>query len=132
MTRLPVVLLPGLDGTGDLFKHFAETAPPHVRPVVVSLPLYTSYQDLSSAIRNQLPATGPFVVLGESFSGPLAVAIAEEAAERVSHVILCNTFLSSPVTTLLRFVPWSTLFVCDHRARYSAICCSVTMHRTNS
>jgi pimeloyl-ACP methyl ester carboxylesterase len=110
MTALPVLLLPGLDGTGDLFEPLVATAPKHLRPVVVSLPQLSAYDELLEGIRSQLPATGRFAIVGESFSGPLAVAVAREQAERVAGVILCNSFLSPPRTRTLRFFPWSLLF----------------------
>ena len=88
-----VVLLPGLDGTGDLFQPLVDTAPPDVRPLVVKLPHLGSYADLLDAIRDQLP-DGRFIILGESFSGPLALQIARELPERVTAVILCNSFVS--------------------------------------
>jgi hypothetical protein len=73
VTAVTIVLLPGLDGTGDLFERFVAVAPSGVRPVVVSFPHATSYPDLRSVVRHQLPSVGSFVVLGESFSGPLAM-----------------------------------------------------------
>lgn len=110
MTAVPVVLLPGLDGTGDLFERFVAIAPRSFRPIVVSFPCVGTYSDLKIAIRSQLPAAESFVVLGESFSGPLALAIAEEVGERVSHIVVCNSFVSSPATKVLRFVPWNRIF----------------------
>jgi len=108
---LTIVLLPGLDGTGDLLAPFAPKAPAHLRPVVVPLPELSSYSELLEAIRPRLPSTGRFAILGESFSGPLAVAVAREQPERVIGVILCNTFVSPPITSALRFFPWSLLFL---------------------
>lgn len=110
VSPLPVVLLPGLDGTGDLFAPLIATAPSHLRPVVVSLPHLSAYEDLLDAIRPQLPATGRFAIAGESFSGPLAVAVAREQPARVAGVILCNSFVSPPLPRALRFLPWSLLF----------------------
>lgn len=105
-----MVLLPGLHGTGDLFAPFVQCAPPHLRPVVIPLPLFAEYDELLQAIRAQLPAE-PFAILGESFSGPLAISIARAMPERVVAVILSASFVSPPISGLLRFVPWRFLFV---------------------
>ena len=107
--RTTVVLLPGLDGTGDLFAPLLETAPAHLKPVVVKLPHLGPYADLLDAIRGDLPESGPFVVLGESFSGPSALEIARQFPECVTAVILCNSFVAPPLPPLLRFLPWSLL-----------------------
>jgi len=109
MVPLPIVLLPGLHGTGDLFEPFLAKAPPHLRPIVVPLPEKSSYAELLEEVRGQLP-DGRFAILGESFSGPLAVALARGASERVAGVILCNSFISPPRSALWRFLPWSLLF----------------------
>ena len=111
MTPLPLILLPGLDGTGDLFAPLLATAPADVHPIAIALPQLDSYGELLEAIRDQIPTSGLFAVLGESFSGPLAVAVAREFADRVVAVILCNSFVSPPLTPLLRFFPWSLLFL---------------------
>jgi pimeloyl-ACP methyl ester carboxylesterase len=110
MAPLPIVLLPGLDGTGDLFAPFASVAPAQFRPVVVGLPPVGTYPELLRHVLGHLPADDRFIVLGESFSGPLAMAVAREEHARVGAVVLCNTFVSPPLTSLLRFVPWSLLF----------------------
>lgn len=103
------MLLPGLDGTGDLFAPLVATVPDHLAPVVVCLPELSSYEALLEGVRHQLPA-GRFVVLGESFSGPLAVEVARAEPDRVVAVILCNSFVSPPKTSMLRYLPWSLVF----------------------
>ncbi len=96
-----LVLLPGLDGTGVLFESFVAALPSEIRPVVIAYPgdEPLSYDELIVYIRERLPET-PFAVLGESFSGPLALKLAV-TDERVTAVILCATFLTKPV----RYVP---------------------------
>ena len=110
---LPILLLPGMDGTGELSKPFAEVAPPQFRPIVVSLPDLVSYDALFAAVENEVPATGAFAVLGESFSGPLAIRLAARHRDRVVALILSNTFVSAPRSALLRLVPWRLLFSLD-------------------
>ena len=74
-----LVLLPGLDGTGALFRRFARALPEGLTSQAVHYPAHdpADYDDLLPRVRLQLPQA-PFVLLGESFSGPLAIRLAAE------------------------------------------------------
>lgn len=98
MASLTLVLLPGLDGTGDLFEPFIAAMGPGVRSVVVRYPTSgpQSYQELEAFARQSLPATEPFVLLGESFSGPIAISIASAPPANMRATVLCATFASCP------------------------------------
>ncbi|MFX9246871.1 alpha/beta fold hydrolase, partial [Acinetobacter baumannii] len=54
------------------------------------------YQELLDLVLPTLPA-GRFVVLGESFGGPLAVEIAARFKERVAGLILAATYVRPPL-----------------------------------
>jgi pimeloyl-ACP methyl ester carboxylesterase len=75
-----LVLLPGMDGTGDLFAPLVAALGPHMRTVIVRYPDepldYASDEEIARAA---LPIGHPFILLGESFSGPIAVSIAASA-----------------------------------------------------
>jgi pimeloyl-ACP methyl ester carboxylesterase len=92
------VLLPGLDGTGLLFGPLLEALPSEVAPIVVSYPGDTplAYSALLSFVLGALPANGPFVLLGESFSGPLAVMAAATRPAGLVGVVLCASFIRNP------------------------------------
>lgn len=94
---ITLLLLPGLDGTGTLFGEFIAALPPHIAPVAIRYPTddALSYEELLTYIEERLP-DGTFVVLGESFSGPLAIELAAKN-QRVQAVILCASFVRSPV-----------------------------------
>jgi len=93
-----LVLLPGLDGTGDLFDPLLAALDADVRPLVIrySSPPLTRYEDCRSAVVSQLPADEPYVLLGESFSGPIAVSIAATRPPGLRGVILSASFVASP------------------------------------
>jgi pimeloyl-ACP methyl ester carboxylesterase len=93
-----LVLLPGLDGTGKLFADFLKALDLGVSANVVPYPpdVPLGYDELESLVRSALPARGPFVLLGESFSGPLAIRIAADPPPGLSGLILCVTFASNP------------------------------------
>ncbi|MFC1829613.1 alpha/beta fold hydrolase, partial [Thermodesulfobacteriota bacterium] len=98
MGAVSLVLLPGLDGTGDLFDPLIECLPEQIKPVVVSYPKDKScgYRDLKAIVTNALPRNTDYVILGESFSGPLAIMVAAERPAGLQGVILCASFLKNP------------------------------------
>ena len=95
MTAL--VLLPGMDGTGDLFAPLLSALPPALRTIVVRYPCDRplGYAELEAHAR-RAPQDQPFVLLGESFSGPIAAAIAAAPPPGLRGLILCATFLRNP------------------------------------
>ena len=103
--RPALVLLPGLDGTGDLFEPLLSRLDPSIEPVVVRYPLAEplGYEALTSIARRALPATSPYVILGESFSGPIAARLACEQSGELRGLILCASFVSSPMPHLRPF-----------------------------
>src|SRR6266849_5616303 len=91
--NLSVLLLPGLDGTGQLLRDLSEQLAGH-RPVhVISYPVDRplDYGQLTALVEARLP-NGQFVILGESFSGPIAIEIAAREKQRVAGLILASSF----------------------------------------
>lgn len=104
---MKVVLLPGLDGTGDLFQPFLDAAPPDIECVVVRYPpdRVLGYSELAELV--DLPS-GDIVLVAESFSGPIAAKLA--ARQNVRHVVLVNSFVRPPHPSFLRWFAWPLLF----------------------
>lgn len=102
-----LVLLPGMDGTGRLFGPLLQALPPDLRIEVVSYPghEFLSYEELESFVQDALPPQGPIVLLGESFSGPLAASLVARLGGRVSGLILCCTFVRNPRPALAVLAP---------------------------
>ncbi len=101
--RAPVlVLLPGLDGTGKLFAELLKALDLGVSAQVVRYPpdVPLSYDELETLVRAALPSRGAFVLLGESFSGPLAIRIAARPPPGLAGLILSVTFASNPFPRL--------------------------------
>lgn len=107
--KLLIVLLPGMDGTGDLFAPFVTVAPPPYDPLVVALPEASSYDELVAAIKPLLPIAEPFVLIAESFSGPLAFRLLGFFPE-IRALVLVNSFVSAPTTRFLGILPWAAIF----------------------
>ena len=95
---LTIVLLPGMDGTGELFAPFISAMGHEFGLTVVSYPPTGAqgYRELEAHARAALPRHERFVVLGESFSGPVAVSIAASHPAGFAGLILCSTFCSTP------------------------------------
>jgi pimeloyl-[acyl-carrier protein] methyl ester esterase len=92
-----LVLLPGLDGTGTLFAPFLAAWGPDLPTQVIRYPT-EGPQDvatLAAYVAARLP-TGPHVLLGESFSGPIALTLAATNPTGLRGLILCATFVSNP------------------------------------
>ena len=109
MTTL--VLLPGLDGTGRLFQPLLGELPADWRALAVCYPADATmgYDELARFVEASLPADGPLVLLGESFSGPIAIRLTASLGLRVQALVLCCSFARSP-RVLLRgaagFIGW--------------------------
>lgn len=100
-----IVLLPGMDGTGDLFDPLVRELPVGWRPVVVRYPgdRWLDDEALAAFVRAALPRDEPFVLVGESFSGPVALRIAAEKPVGLRAVVMCASFARYPNRTLALF-----------------------------
>lgn len=99
---LTLVLLPGMDGTGLLFEPLIAALGDRVRIKVVTYPTagHANYAALEAIARQALPTEGAYVILGESFSGPIAIRLAATASSQLKGLILCCSFATSPMPFL--------------------------------
>jgi pimeloyl-[acyl-carrier protein] methyl ester esterase len=113
-----LVLLPGLDGTGKLFAEFLRVLDLNISTLVVaySKDIPMNYDQLETLVTAALPTDRPFVLLGESFSGPLAIRIAARRPASLVGLVLCVTFASNPypwtgawARPLAKFLPLKSL-----------------------
>jgi pimeloyl-ACP methyl ester carboxylesterase len=102
---LTIVLLPGMDGTGSLFAPFISALGNDFNFVTVRYPttMGLGYRELEEIAKQSLPTQGNFVILGESFSGPIAVALASKNPKGLVGLVLCSTFIRNPRPRLKRF-----------------------------
>jgi pimeloyl-ACP methyl ester carboxylesterase len=102
-----LVVLPGMDGTAAPRANFAAALGPGIEPHVVSYPadLAFGYAELEALARASLPTDRPYVLLGESFSGPIAISIAASRPPHLIGLILCVTFARNPLP-VLGSMPW--------------------------
>lgn len=115
-TALTIVLLPGLDGTGTLYQQLALQLAPDYELQVIAYPLdqLWGYSQLLDFIRPQLPHS-PYLLLAESFSGPLGILLAAEKPPYLEALVLCCTFGRNPLpaikglTNAVDKLPWNEL-----------------------
>lgn len=100
-----LVLLPGLHGTANLFARFVAAAPSGVRVQIQPLPNERprDYEELTDWVLARLPPE-PFILIAESFSGPLALLVAARAPQ-VAAIVLCVTFVDPPAPPILARIP---------------------------
>jgi len=93
-----VVLLPGLDGTGRLFAPFVAEAAGALDLVTLSYPTdrFLSYAELEEYVAERLPRSRRYALLGESFSGPLALRLGTRRPAGLAAVILAASFHRRP------------------------------------
>jgi pimeloyl-ACP methyl ester carboxylesterase len=108
-----LVLLPGLDGTGQLFADFLAALPPTLAATVVAYPTkkFLPYSELLQLVTVSVPKTEPFVILAESFSTPIALKYAATNPSNLAAVIICAGFVLKPNAIWSRLVkaiatPW--------------------------
>lgn len=107
---IALVLLPGMDGTGELFAPLLAQLGQDVDATVVRYPdRRASYAEHEAVARRELPKDQPFVILGESFSGPIAVSIAANAPPNLRGLILCVSFLTCPHALLRVLRPFTSI-----------------------
>ena len=99
------VLLPGLDGTGELFRPFVAAAPSTAELHILSLPQepLETYEAFSRWAVPRL-SEEPCVLVAESFSGPLGVLLAAQCPS-VRALVVCASFCRSPLPAFLRHTP---------------------------
>jgi pimeloyl-ACP methyl ester carboxylesterase len=100
------VLLPGLDGTGELFAPLLQALGDDVTTSVVRYVAELTLDEYVESAGKALPDR--CVLIAESFSGPVAIALAARHPDKVRCLVLCATFAVGPFRTLLRaakFIP---------------------------
>jgi pimeloyl-[acyl-carrier protein] methyl ester esterase len=99
MVQNHLVLLPGLDGTGELFAPFLQSLDNPFTCSVVSYPRDKplNYQQLIPRIRGLMPWEESYTLVAESFSGPLALLFAAAQPEHIRAIVLVASFASNPL-----------------------------------
>jgi hypothetical protein len=89
--KVLIVLLPGMDGTGILLRPFVDLLPNGIDVKVISYPedTYLTYEQLAERVLGVVPRSEPYVIIAESYSGPVACLIAAHPALFRSRAPAC-------------------------------------------
>ena len=101
-----VVLLPGMDGSGTLFDDFITAL--GARSIVIAYPpdQTLNYEALTEFVARRLPSDEDFIVLGESFSGPIAIQVAAKNPSGLRAIVLVCTFAKMRDKPGPRIIRW--------------------------
>ncbi len=95
-----------MDGTGELLAPFVRALPRGWKGTAVAYPPHRllGYGDLRPIVDAAVPRSGPYVLVAESFSGPLAILHAADRPRRLRALVLSATFASNPLPPAVRGV----------------------------
>jgi pimeloyl-[acyl-carrier protein] methyl ester esterase len=93
-----LVLLPGLEATGNLFADFVSQLPPMLKVIVCKYPAqkFLSYDQLLPLVTELVPRETPFTLVAESFSTPLAAMFAATHPPNLVGLVMCAGFVTNP------------------------------------
>lgn len=108
---MKIVLLSGMDGTGELFYNLLPLLT-DFQTHVIPLPQTgdQDYDTLSSYVISRLP-DDDFIIIAESFSGPIAAQLTQKNIDALKGVVFVATFLSTPSRYFLPFARWLPMHV---------------------
>lgn len=107
-----IVLVPGLDGTGQLFHRQRPRLARSRRVATYALrdsapTMNVLVADLAGVIETVAPVERRAIVIGESFGGTLAMSLALERPERVAALVVLNSFPYFAPQFRLHLARWS-------------------------
>jgi pimeloyl-ACP methyl ester carboxylesterase len=98
--NIAIAVLPGMDGSGLLLTDLVQRLALQRSVRLISYPNEPlSYDDLTQFVVERIPDRR-FAILGESFSGPIAIEVAA-TQPRVAALILASSFARHPIPKLL-------------------------------
>lgn len=106
------IFLPGMDGSGKFFEPFLKVLPVRVTPVTLAFPRAEKlgYEELFEWLLPRLPRDERFLVVAESFSGPLAVRLASIGPPGMIGAVISTSFVRNPLPRVLRRLPVEWVF----------------------
>ena len=99
-----LILLPAFDGTGLMFKSFLQELGNAFNAIVIPYPETGSqdYATLSDYVRSKIPEHEDYIVLGESFAGPIVYDIANKDEKFCKGAVFVATYLTDPSPKVLK------------------------------
>jgi pimeloyl-ACP methyl ester carboxylesterase len=100
------LLLPGLDGTARLFARLVPYLPDgwFVRPVPYPAVQALCLDELEELVLQAAPENDPYVIIAESFSGPIGVRVASKNPTGLTALVLVASFVTPPMGAIMRWL----------------------------
>lgn len=113
-----LVLLPGMDGSGELFRGLQTALPEEFETVPLWYPAdrYMKYVELAGALRGAIPVDEPFVLVAESYGTVLAALIASLDPPNLKGIVLSAGYVTSPLRGWRRTLVWDLMPLLSHVA----------------
>jgi len=98
-----IILLPGLDGTGTLFKPLLEEIHNQRSIEIIRYPVNEAltYNELTSLVEEVIKNKSSIYLIAESFSGPIALKLLNNHKNKIKGIILVASFITTPRKYLL-------------------------------
>lgn len=95
-----------MDGTGRLLSDFVAALAPEFHAAVVAYPTDAAldYAALTALAAESLPHDEPFLLIAESFSGPIAIELAARKPANLIGLVLCASFARTPRSRALAWL----------------------------
>ncbi len=92
-----IILLPGMDGTGLLFKPLLQLSSNNLTLEIIPLS-DTGYQSIDDEVERiaRIIKSEPIIIFAESYSGRIAYELAKKPTTDIKHIIFAASFLSTP------------------------------------
>ena len=103
---MKILLLPGMDGTGQLMSDIRDALAGKYAPIVIRYPsnIKLSFYELAELVQGHFPINEKFIIVAESFSVPIAIICAAKNPENIKSLVLCAGFATSPIKGLRRYI----------------------------
>lgn len=112
-----IVVVPGLDGTGQLHGPFAAALAGMPHQILSYPPDMADYATLARHVAQDLPGE-PFVLVAESFAGPLALRLSRLAPPHLRGIVFVASFARRPrafpsiFASLTGYLPLQSRLMC--------------------
>jgi pimeloyl-[acyl-carrier protein] methyl ester esterase len=107
-----IVFLPGIDGTDISFEPLRELLPQDINVKVIRYPVdeLLDFDETVQCAKDQIqPEQQDAIVIAQSFSGPVAIALVGSGKLKAKCLILCSTFAKSPRPVLFKILSYLPL-----------------------
>lgn len=94
---MKIILLPGLDGTGQLFQRLSQHLPAELDIEIVSYDAISafSYSNQANELADRFK-DGSIFIVAESYSGPVAYKLYQLMGPRVKGILFLASFITKP------------------------------------